>query len=54
MRAHYLQHVPFEGLGSIEAWLNQRSYQISRTALYESTDFPELMRSICSLLWAVP
>ena len=22
MRAHYLQHVPFEGLGSIAPWLN--------------------------------
>lgn len=29
MRAHYLQHVPFEGLGSIELWLQNAGYEIS-------------------------
>lgn len=42
MRAHYLQHVPFESLGSIEAWLQNAGYEISRTQLYESEGFPKI------------
>jgi GMP synthase-like glutamine amidotransferase len=42
MKAHYLQHVPFEGLGSIESWLESAGYSISCTKLFESADFPEL------------
>ncbi len=42
MRAHYLQHVPFEGLGSIEAWLKSSGYSITRSKLYESVSFPDL------------
>jgi len=42
MRAHYLQHVPFEGLGSIEAWLQDVGYQITSTQLYDSEDFPKI------------
>lgn len=41
MRAHIVQHVPFEGPGSIESWLSSNGYQPSRTRLYESTDFPD-------------
>lgn len=40
MRAHYLQHVPFEGLGSIEAWLQAAGYEITSTKFYESADLP--------------
>lgn len=40
MRAHYLQHVPFEGLGSIEAWLRQAGWQITGTRLFETTLLP--------------
>lgn len=40
MRAHYLQHVPFEGLGSIEAWLGSAGYDITHTPLYKSAEFP--------------
>ena len=42
MRAHYLQHVPFEGLGSIEAWLQDAGYEITSTQLYNSEDFPRV------------
>lgn len=31
MHANYLQHVPFEGLGSIEVWLESAGYSISCT-----------------------
>ena len=42
MRAHYLQHVSFEGLGSIESWLIHAGYEISNTPLYSSAVFPDI------------
>lgn len=42
MRAHYLQHVPFEGLGSIEAWLQNSGYEISCTQFFNSGVLPEI------------
>ncbi|MCC5812864.1 MAG: type 1 glutamine amidotransferase [Ectothiorhodospiraceae bacterium] len=42
MRAHYLQHVPFEGLGSIEPWLAAAGYEISCSRLFESPELPPL------------
>lgn len=42
MRAHYLQHVPFEGLGSIEPWLHDAGYDISCTRLYQTGDLPDI------------
>jgi len=41
MRAHYLQHVPFEGLGSIERWLDAANYQISGTRFFISALLPD-------------
>ncbi|MEW8505958.1 MAG: type 1 glutamine amidotransferase [Candidatus Thiodiazotropha sp.] len=40
MRAHYLQHVPFEGLGSIEDWLLQSGYEISNTQFFNTQALP--------------
>ena len=37
MRAHYLQHVPFEGLGSIAPWLEKNGYEVTHTKWYETT-----------------
>ncbi|MBV1882754.1 MAG: type 1 glutamine amidotransferase [Pseudomonadales bacterium] len=42
MRAHYLQHVPFEGLGSIDTWLQDAGYHITSTQLYGSIYFPKV------------
>jgi GMP synthase-like glutamine amidotransferase len=42
MRAHYLQHVPFEGLGSIEPWLRAAGYKITNTRFFESASLPNL------------
>ncbi len=42
MRVHVLQHVPFEGLGSITAWLEQRGATTSWTRFYESQQLPDL------------
>ena len=35
LRAHYFQHVPFEGLGSIENWLTGNGYSISSTEFFD-------------------
>lgn len=35
MRAHYLQHVPFEGLGYIQEWLTANGHSISSTRFFE-------------------
>jgi len=42
MRAHYLQHVPFEGLGSIEPWLKNTGYEISGTRFFDSPLLPKV------------
>ena len=41
MRIHYLQHVPFEGLGSIEPSLAEKGSILSSTRLYADPAFPE-------------
>ncbi|MCK9196778.1 MAG: gamma-glutamyl-gamma-aminobutyrate hydrolase family protein [Syntrophales bacterium] len=41
MRSHYLQHVPFEGLGSIEPWLEAAGYEMANTRLFESAELPD-------------
>lgn len=42
MRVHWLQHVPFEGLGSIDAWLCARGARVSSTRFHESADLPDV------------
>jgi GMP synthase-like glutamine amidotransferase len=42
MRVHVLQHVPFEGLGSIQAWLRQKSAVVTNTRFFESEPLPEI------------
>ena len=42
MRVHVLQHVPFEGLGSIEPWLAQRDTEIRYTRFFERDPLPDL------------
>jgi GMP synthase-like glutamine amidotransferase len=42
MRVHYLQHVHFEGLGSIESFLKNKGYEITSTCLFKGEDFPSL------------
>ncbi len=41
MRAHCLQHVPFEGLGSIESWLAGAGYDITWTRFFASPELPD-------------
>jgi GMP synthase-like glutamine amidotransferase len=42
MRAHCLQHVPFEGLGSIATWILNAGYEITCTKFYESGGLPDI------------
>lgn len=42
MRIHSLEHVFFEGLGSIEEYVLQAGYTLSRTRLYQNTNLPQL------------
>lgn len=38
MRVHYLQHVPFEGIGAIGDWVWARGHDLSATRLYRAPD----------------
>lgn len=40
MRVHYLQHVPFEGIGSIEKFLIEKGHDLTCTKLYEKEELP--------------
>jgi GMP synthase (glutamine-hydrolysing) len=42
LRIHYLQHVPFEGLGSIAAWAQAAGHQISATRFYAGEHPPSV------------
>lgn len=42
LRIHYLQHVPFEEPGYIDAWAKQRQHILTSTKLYESVSLPQL------------
>jgi len=40
MRAHYFQHDPAEGLGSIEPWLQANGYQLTCTRFFAAEELP--------------
>ena len=42
MRIHYLQHVPFEDLASMESWAASRGHTLSRTRLFSGERLPDL------------
>ena len=42
MRVHVLQHVPFEGLGSVLPWLQSRNTLITMTRFFDSPSLPNL------------
>jgi GMP synthase-like glutamine amidotransferase len=42
MRVHVLQHVSFEGLGSIATWLEARMAKVRYTRFFESANLPKL------------
>ena len=42
MKAHYLQHVPFEGLGSIHTWLQSMRADVTVTKFFENPTLPDV------------
>jgi GMP synthase-like glutamine amidotransferase len=40
LKAHCLQHEPFEGMAAIEEWLITKNFEISFTRFFESTQLP--------------
>ncbi|MDD2767403.1 MAG: type 1 glutamine amidotransferase [Methylococcus sp.] len=40
MHIHYVQHVPFEGLGYIDTWLSQQRAWVTSTRTFLSESFP--------------
>jgi GMP synthase-like glutamine amidotransferase len=42
LRIHYFQHVSFEGLGSIEDWIELNGHSLTSTKFFESTDLPSV------------
>jgi len=40
MRVHYLQHVPFEDLGSMAVYFKEKNARITNTQVYQNTAFP--------------
>lgn len=44
MNIHILQHVPFEGPGSIESWAIAHGHSMTTTRLYAGDQFPSLDR----------
>ena len=42
IKAHYLQHVPFEGLGSIDSWLQSMRADVSVTRFFEDPALPDV------------
>ncbi len=40
MRVHWLQHVPFEGLGCMEEWFLSRGHDLSCTRMFEAPELP--------------
>ena len=40
MRVHWLQHVPFEGLGCMSEWFLSRGHELSCTRLFEESSLP--------------
>ncbi len=42
MRVHWLQHVPYEGLGHIESWLAARQATVTCTRMYTGEALPDV------------
>ena len=41
MKAHYLQHVPFEGPGSIGLWFESKKIPLTSTRLFQNESLPD-------------
>lgn len=50
MNVHFLQHVPYEGLGYIQTWLQQQQHTISATKFYERDHFLPPINNLDALI----
>ena len=41
LKIHYLQHVPFEGLGSIAEWVSLNGHDLTATHFFNNSNMPE-------------
>jgi len=41
IRLHYIQHVPFEGLGYIEKYAMKNAFTVSKTCVFNGDSFPD-------------
>ncbi len=42
MKIHFLEHEPFEGLGTIEGWAKKKAHSITRTHLFKNEKLPDI------------
>lgn len=42
IRVHYFQHVPFEGLGSIEEWASENKHVLTSTQFFSNSNLPDV------------
>ncbi len=54
MKIHWLQHVPFEGLGCIEPWLAENGHAVTCTRLWAGDLFPSIGKKQQALTQAAP
>jgi GMP synthase (glutamine-hydrolysing) len=40
LKIHFIQHVPFEGLGCIENWIKENNYLLRHTKIFDLGSFP--------------
>jgi GMP synthase-like glutamine amidotransferase len=40
MKIHYLQHVPYEGLGCIQQWITSKKHELSSTKFFQNDSLP--------------
>ena len=43
-RVHWLQHVPFEGLGVISQWLQKNDMTVTQTKMFQMESLPEIAK----------
>lgn len=54
MNVHYIQHVPFEGIGSIGRWSHEHGHTLSTTRLYHNQPLPDLATVDCLIIMGGP
>ncbi|MEZ5025613.1 MAG: type 1 glutamine amidotransferase [Chitinophagales bacterium] len=42
LKIHHLQHVPFEGLGLINSWIDEHQHQLTSTRFYDNEMLPNI------------